>query len=74
LSRLGFADGARLCLQDKSQRVDGGEALENLDAAGYFHMLRLIPPRETQPPCNRNAVASFSPALADALGLRRVRD
>ena len=35
-------------------------------------MLRLIPLCGTQPRSNRNAVAAFSPVLADAVGLRWV--
>jgi hypothetical protein len=56
--------GARLCPQDQSQRVNGGEVLENFDVIGCFDVRRLIPLRGTQPRSNRNAVAAFSPALA----------
>jgi len=52
--------------------MDGGEALGNLDAAGCFDVLRLIPLCGTQPRSNRYAVAAFSPALTDAVGLRWV--
>ena len=73
-----LSDGARLCLQDQSQHVEGRRRLKIFCGAGLLvavrKHLRLIPLGGTQPRSNRNAVAAFSPALADAIGLRRVRD
>lgn len=48
------------------------EPVENTLRRAFSNVLRLIPLCGTQPRSHRNAVAAFSPALADAVGLRWV--
>ena len=65
----GAFGGARLCPQDQSQRVDGRRRLKIFCGVGLRTCCGWALP---QPRSNRNAVAAFSPALADAVGLRWV--
>ena len=63
-----LSDGARLCPQDQSQRAEGRKRLKiscgaDLLVAVRQH-LRLISLCGTQPCSYRDAVAAFSPALA----------
>ncbi len=64
-----IAEGARRSPQEQSQQVDGRRRLKLFCSVGSRTGCGWALP---QPRSNRNAVAAFSPALADAVGLRWV--